>query len=136
MVSNAKFLSEQSTGFTVNFCCGRDAHGDVRVDVDRAMLYSQKKSVLDGADYVVADVHNPPFIDGCCDSLIIDPPFSLFNRFKWLLNLSRLARSTVIVSHNQINLKLPGFTRECFCINSKSIYLRLWWVFTCKEASR
>jgi len=128
--ANLKFLKDTAKGFTINFCCGQDPNGNVKVDIDKKMLRRQKKSTLDKADYIIADVHYYPFIEKCCDTLIIDPPFSLYNRFKWILNIKELTKERVIISHPVTNLKLRGFTRELYFINSKSIFLRLWWVFT------
>ncbi len=133
---NLAFLKSQVVGFTINFCCGCDPNGDVKVDVDRGMLLERKKGSLDRSDFVVADVKFPPFRGGCCETLIVDPPFSFFNRFKWLLDLARLSTGKVIVSHPGTNLKLPGFGRVLFFTNSNGIFLRLWWVFIKKSASR
>jgi len=36
-VANLKFLESQVEGFTINFCCGRDPNGDVKVDIDKKM---------------------------------------------------------------------------------------------------
>ncbi|GAJ16581.1 unnamed protein product, partial [marine sediment metagenome] len=94
------------------------------------MLKAQKKSSLDNAEYVIAGINFFPFKEGCCDTLIVDPPFSFYCRFKWILNLVTISRKKVILSHPQVNLKIPKFDRELFFINSKSIFLRLWWVFT------
>ena len=129
-LANLKFLKDHIVGFTVNFCCGLDSTGNVLVDVDRKTLLQNKRGSLNDADYVLADIHNPPFKPLCCDTLISDPPFSLYNKFKWILNAKDLARKRVIISHPCTNLKLHGFQRELFFINSKSIFLRLWWVYT------
>jgi hypothetical protein len=128
--ANYDFLKKQCEGFTINFCCGLDTTGDVKVDIDRETVLRNKRSSLANSDFVVADVRHPPFIPLCCDTLLADPPFSLYARFKWILNLKDLARNKVIISHPCTNLKLAGFTRELYFINSKSIFLRLWWVYT------
>ena len=133
--ANLKFLKSQVEGFTINFCCGRDPTGDVKVDVDRAMLLQRKRSSLDKSDFVVADIRHAPFRDGCCDSVVADPPFSLYNRFKWALDLAKLANKKMLLSHPCTNLKVPGFSRELWFTNSKSIFLRLWWVYTRAEGS-
>ncbi len=133
--ANLKFLKSQVVGFTVNFCCGRDPTGDVKVDVDREMLLQRKCSSLDRSDFVVADIHHAPFRDRCCDSVVADPPFSVYNKFKWALDLAKLANKKMLLSHPCTNLKVPGFSRELYFTNSKSIFLRLWWVYTRLEAS-
>jgi hypothetical protein len=83
--ANLKFLASQVEGFSINFCCGRDPNGDVKVDLDKKMLHAQKRSSLDTADYVVADIHFFPFRENCCDTLIVDPPFSFFCRLSGFL---------------------------------------------------
>lgn len=128
--ANLTFLRNQVEGLTINFCSGRDPTGDVKVDVDREMLLNRKRTSLDKSDFVVADIRHPPFIDLCCDTILADPPFSLYNHFKWALNLAKLARRKMILSHPCTNLKIAGFNRELYYTNSKSIFLRLWWVFT------
>lgn len=129
-LANLKFLKDHIIGFTINFCCGLDSTGDVLVDVDPKTLRRNKYGSLNDADFVLADIHNLPFRPLCCDTVISDPPFSLYQKFKWILNLKDLARKRVIISHPCTNLKLHGFQRELFFINSKSIFLRLWWVYT------
>lgn len=129
-VANLKFLKGQAEGYIINFCCGRDPTGNVKVDIDKKMLRAQKKSSLDPAAYVIADIHFYPFRPGCCDTLIIDPPFSFYCRFRWILNIKELTRNKLIISHPCTNLKLQGFRRELFFINSKSLFLRLWWVYS------
>lgn len=131
--ANLSFIKSQIEGFAINFCCGNDPNGDVKVDIDRETLRRQKKESLSNSEYVIADIHYLPFQQKCCDTIICDPPFKLYNRFKWALNLKDLARKKVILSHPCTNLKLRGFSRELFFINSKSIFLRLWWVYTKNE---
>jgi hypothetical protein len=129
-IANYKLLKNQVEGFTINFCCGLDTTGDVKVDVDLKTLKQNKRGSLTNSDFVLADIRHLPFIPLCCDTLLSDPPFKLYARFKWILELKDLARKKVIISHPCTNLKLHGFTRELYFINSKSIFLRLWWVYT------
>ena len=134
-ICNLKFLKAKAEGFTLNLCCGRDPTGDVKVDIDLKVLQDCRKGSLDNSDYVLGDIAFLPFRPLSVDTVICDPPFRFYSRFKWVLDLKDLARKKAILSHPCTNLKLSGFSRELYFINSKSLFLRLWWVFTREEVS-
>ena len=58
---------------------------------------------------IVADLRCPEahFKPQQFDTLICDPPFSMFNRFYWIPPLVDLAKKRVLFSTPQIRLKLP-----------------------------
>jgi hypothetical protein len=117
---NRAFLSSKTLGFTLNVCCGTDRTGDVLVDVDPKLH-----------PHVLADVKHLPFRNRAFETVICDPPFSMFNRFKWTGELLRLAQKRIILSTPAICLRFPNdWDREVFFTDSGRFFMRIWQVFT------
>jgi hypothetical protein len=117
---NRGFLATQRIGFTLNICCGTDRTGDVLVDVLPSLR-----------PHIVGDLHHPPFRDGSFDTVICDPPFSYFNRWRWLPALASLAKRRVIISTPALMTHLPrGWHRKIYCIDTGHMFMRIWQVWT------
>lgn len=117
---NRAFLAKEKQGLTLNICCGTDRTGDVLMDVDLKMK-----------PHVQGDLHNPPFRDKAFDTVICDPPFSYFARFKWLMRLTDLARRKIILSTPTIIPHLPkSWHRRIFCTDDGHLFMRIWQVWT------
>jgi tRNA G10 N-methylase Trm11 len=119
-------------GFTLNICCGADPTGDVKADIDAELLRHLKNMRIDDAEYVVCDVMHPPFRDDSFDTVICDPPFKFYNKFKWIRQLVDLARKRVILSVPPVNIHLDKtcWEKELYYTETSGIFIRLWWVFT------
>jgi hypothetical protein len=131
--ANLSFLRDMKIGFTLNICCGNDPTGDVKADIDRELLRKLKKSRLkDNCEYVCCDVKHPPFRDNSFDTVICDPPFSIYNRLMWIIGLANLTRKRLILSSPPLDIKLDKrrWERKLYYIKGNGIFLRLWWVFT------
>lgn len=117
---NRAFLSKMKIGFTANVCCGTDRTGDVRVDIDRSFDPD-----------VIGDLHSLPFPNDAFDTVICDPPFSMFNKFAWKDELARIAKKRVILSAPNINVRMKScWVRQVWFTDGGTPYLRLWHVFT------
>jgi hypothetical protein len=116
------WLAKMSLGRTLNVCCGNCAVGDVRVDVD-----PNTARTMDG------DLFRLPFPQQSFDTVICDPPFSYYNKFRWVIKLSHLARKRLILSTSLTEPKLikREWTRELyyFSSNGGTQFLRLYWIF-------
>jgi hypothetical protein len=133
--ANLEFLASMAIGFTLNICCGADPTGHVKADIDEELLRKLKKIRVDESEYVVCDVMHPPFRDGSFDTVICDPPFKFYNRFKWIQKLADIARKRLILSVPPVNIGLNEkvWSRELYYTDNTGIFLRLWWVFTKRE---
>lgn len=134
--ANFSFLSKQVIGFTLNVCCGLDATGDVKVDLDLSNCRNQKAWFHNG-EIICADIRYLPFRGGTFDTVICDPPFRFYSRFKWALALSDLARKKLILSGPARNLFFKGWADELYYTRSESgnsNTIRLWFVFTRLES--
>jgi len=117
---NRAFLTSRRIGSTLNVCCGTDRTGDLRVDVDPKM-----------SPEIVADVKHLPFRDQAFETVICDPPYSMFARFKWTGELLRVAARRIIISTPSICLHFPRqWDREVFFTDSGHLFMRIWQVFT------
>jgi hypothetical protein len=128
------FLRRMAVGYTLNICCGLDPTGDVKADIDAELVEKLNSIKIDCSDYVVCDVMHPPFRAGSFDTVICDPPFSFYNRFKWLHLLEVIARKRLILCVPLVNIHLNRnmWEKELYYIDSTGIFLRLWWIFTKK----
>jgi hypothetical protein len=99
-----KFLQKWVKGYTLNFPCGTSQIGDVRADKDKRV----KPDII--ADLRAPEAH---FKKHEFDTLLCDPPFSMFNRFYWIPPLCDLAKKRILFSTPQIRLRLP----KCWKLN-------------------
>ncbi len=134
LINTHAFLEKIGGGFTLNMCCGNDSVGDVKCDIDGKMLRQLRRERVDKSEYVVCDARYAPFRPKSFDTVICDPPFGFYNKFKWMLRLSDLARHRLILSHPLINVRLGNeWVKELYSINGPALFLRLWSVFTRKS---
>ncbi len=109
--------------FTLNFPCGKSQVGDVRADIDPAMNPD-----------VVADVLHPPFVPGSFEFVICDPPYSIFNRFKWMLHVKDLCTKYFLISTPKLCPIMRGFSRVIFATFARDkLFLRPWILYTKKN---
>ena len=117
-----EWLQEMSIGRTLNLCCGTSKVGDVRVDLsDDATGKNMKASIFD-----------LPFRPQVFDTVIVDPPFEYWNRFKWFRSVSLLARKRVMASSGltSVRLKESVWKRSLFYFDKPGTgFLRIYWVF-------
>jgi len=129
-LNSVRLIFEKKEGFTLNACCGFDPSGDVKMDISLDLLRRLKAGRLeDGSEYVCGDVRSCPFRPLSFDTVVCDPPFSLYNRFTWILWLSNVARKKLILSVPSINIRIRGFRRTLYAIEGYTLFLRLWYVF-------
>ncbi len=119
-----KHLKDFSKGlFTLNFPCGKSKVGNVRVDI----LPELKPDII-------ADLKHPPFIDGAFECFICDPPYSLFNRFMWLLKLKDLSSGYFLLSTPKLAPVFRGFKRKIIWTSIKDkLFMRPWILYTRKK---
>lgn len=112
-----RWLRKNTIGFSLNICCGMSKVGTVRADLDRGVRPD-----------IICDIKNPPFKADSFDTVICDPPFSLYNKFKWVHNLSKIAKKRVILSHPLFDLKLKhsAWKRRFYVTSQYGRFLRLW----------
>ena len=111
------WLRHQIKGFTLNICSGKSTVGNIRADLDKSLKPN-----------IICDVKHLPFQDHVFDTVICDPPFSMYNSFKWVHTLSLLARKRIILSHPLFNLNLKGgnWIRQFLVTSQHGNFLRLW----------
>jgi ubiquinone/menaquinone biosynthesis C-methylase UbiE len=136
--NNINFIRKMKIGFTLNICCGLDPNGDVKADIDDSLLMKVKKERLDDSEYVVCDVMNLPFRPRAFDTVVCDPPFSYYNKFKWIHELSKIARKRLILCVPMIDVHIDQdeWDRQLYYVPSTGIMLRLYWIFDRKEKNK
>jgi hypothetical protein len=103
----------------ISICCGQLKIG-LTLDIDPKV----KPDIL-------ADMFAPPIRKHSFDTVLIDPPYSYFNRFKWVVRIADISRKRVILSSNQLFVKLAGFklTDIIAIITNNLFFVRLWYVY-------
>jgi hypothetical protein len=115
-------------GSVLNFPSGTSKVGDIRCDIDPDMQPD-----------IIASLYHPPFRERSFDTVICDPPFAMFtqgpNRFRWALDLAKIARRRCMVSTPKISLNLgrEAWTKRWYVNERGSIQIRLWQVFDRKH---
>ncbi len=118
-----RWLRRMCVGSTLNVCSGLSLVGDVRLD-----LSPESKFTLKG------DVMNLPFRKLSFDTVICDPPFSYFNRFKWILKLADLARYRFMISSPILHVQLsPKRWKRDLYYAYFGMGIRTYWVFNRKN---
>ena len=96
--------------------------GDIRVDIaDQAIGKNMKASIF-----------NLPFKPQTFDTVIVDPPFEYWNRFKWFRNASLLARKRIMASSGltSVRLKENVWRRSMVYFDKPGTgFLRMYWIF-------
>lgn len=118
-----KFLKEWLIGYTLNFPCGASQIGDIRADKDKRV----KPDII--ADIRCPEAHFKPLQ---FDTVLCDPPYSMYNKFYWINPIADLAKKRVIFSTPQIRLRLSKCwkLKEILLTEQKECFvLRLFEVF-------
>ena len=112
-----RWLRNITKGKTIlNICCGSSYIGNVRADINPELKPD-----------VICDVKNPPFREGAFDVVLCDPPFSYYNKFKWVNNLSKIARNELILSSPFHVPWIKGFKKTLYAtIQRGNFFVRLW----------
>ena len=103
----------------LNFPCGKSRIG-IRADIDPTV-----------DPEIIADLMNPHFKPRSYDVVICDPPFSYFNKFKWLLKLSNIAKQYFVISTPCIFYSFKGFSDpEIIATRQKgNLFLRFFFIY-------
>lgn len=115
-------LFKKFKGKTIlNFPCGQSRIG-LRADLDPAVEPD-----------IIADLFYPQeyFEPNSFDVVICDPPFSYYNKFKWLLELSNIAREYFVLSTPVIFYSFKGFgDPEIIASRQKgNLFCRLFFIY-------
>jgi len=118
------WLLRHCIGTTLHVCCGMSKIGDLRVDIDPMVKPD-----------MICDVMELPFRAGSFETIICDPPFSLFNRFKWIYKLADMCTKRLIISApGGIFPRLKGFKTEYKAtIQRGNLFVRYWLIYTKKN---
>jgi len=90
-------------GLVLHCCSGRSRLGHVRLD-----LYEP-------AD-IRADVRHLPIRHRSVDTVICDPPFSLYNAYRWALRLKDVVRKRLVLVTPMLIFRLHGFRRRVWLV--------------------
>lgn len=116
-------MRELCIGTVLHVCCGQSKLGDLRIDVDESV----------GAD-MMASVRDLPIKDKSFDTVLCDPPYSFYNRFKWICGLADVARQRLILATPLVNVRLGhNWNKEVYVSDSGKRFIRVWYVFTFKN---
>jgi len=113
-------IKNECRGFTLNVCCGKSQIGDVRVDLNRALNPT-----------LIADVKNLPFRKNSFDTVVCDPPFSFYQRIKWILPLADLCRRKLMLSTPTLCIRLSKkyWKKRYLITEQNTLFLRIWQIF-------
>jgi len=116
-------VSSWCIGKTLNFPCGKSRIGHTRADIDETVRPD-----------VVADLRKPLdyFAPQSFDTVLCDPPFSMYSRFRWIWDLAEIPRRRLILSTPLVNVNLNSKCwRKQFWITTvpEKIMLRVWQIF-------
>ena len=127
-----RWLQEMSIGDTLNVCCGKSFVGDIRIDTDPNSNRTEE-----------GDLFNLPFSPLSFDTVICDPPFSYYNRFRWILKLADIARERFLLSSPNISVRLSrrNWRRTLYYSEGNAakghsrgtLFLRMYWCFDRKN---
>jgi len=103
----------------LNFPCGKSRIG-VRADIDPNV-----------EPQIIDDLMDPHFKSRSYDVVICDPPFSYYNKFKWLLKLSNIAKQYFVISTPCIFYSFKGFSDpEIIATRQKgNLFLRFFFIY-------
>lgn len=118
-----RWLSSMCLGKTLNFPCGQSKIGDVRADIDKSVNPD-----------IIADLKQPlkTFKRLEFDTVICDPPFSMYNKHKWYIQLQDLAKKRIIYATPMFRVYLPkGLWKKSYFITEQNgnFFIRLWQIF-------
>ncbi len=106
----------------LNIPCGKSQVGNIRADIDPTIKPD-----------LVCDIHALPFRPQSFDAVLCDPPFSLYNKWKWVNRLSHIAKRNLLLSIPASIPYLKGFKKELYATIHKSNFFVRYWVFYTKR---
>lgn len=121
-------LKKLCIGRTLNFPCGNSMIGDVRADLDPRT-----------APDVFADILDPfeNFEEGEFDTVICDPPFSMYQKTGWCHEIAKLAKKRIIFCSPNvaIHLKSRVWKKDYLITEKKAVFffIKIFQIFTRKN---
>ena len=116
-----KWLKQHCIGKTLNFPCGQSTIG-YRADIDKT-VYPDK----------IANLNNPLkyFTPWSFDTVLCDPPYFFYSKFKWLQDLKKIARKRLILCTPAIWVYLGRKTwkRRIFAISHGKLFMKIYQIF-------
>lgn len=121
-----EWLEQKFKGLSVlNFPCGMSQVGTIRADIDP-----------DVKPDIVCCLQYPPFKDGAVDVLITDPPYSMFNKFKWLFQLQYIPKRYLLLSTPNLTPNFRHFTKRFYiAAKNNSLFIRIFVQYTRKTVN-
>jgi hypothetical protein len=119
-----RWLRSMALGRTLNVCCGMSRVGEIRLDIEPRSNRTEAGDLF--------SIRFPPM---SFDTVICDPPFAYYRKFRWLRGLKRLARIRVLISAPSLNLSIHfnEFNARLFAISDHTPFLRYYWCFDRKN---
>jgi len=113
-------IKKECTGSILSLFSGKTKYGDLRIDLDPSTHPD-----------IIADVYaNCPIKPLSFDTVVLDPPFSYYNKQKWIIRLSEIARKKFILCVPQIMLRIGCFDlKDIINVVTNTYYIRMWLVF-------
>ena len=107
----------------LNFPCGLSTLG-YRADIDPKVKPD-----------IIEDLFNHNFKTNSYDVVICDPPFSYYNKFKWLLKIKDIAKEYFVLSTPCICYTFKGFSEpEIYAHRIKGkLFLRFFFIYKNKK---
>lgn len=90
---------------TLHLPCGMSPFGDVRADIDEYVKPD-----------IICDALHPPFRPGAFQLVVSDPPWKLFNKFKWIHALADLASDEFLLNCPTFLYRLKHFTMKIILV--------------------
>jgi hypothetical protein len=116
-----EWLRKMIIGRSLNVCCGTSLAGDVRLDI---LPPPETTRTEEG------DLFNLGYKARSFDTVICDPPFTYYNKRRWVFQLAQIACKRLILSSNQmVGLQLKNWDRRLFYDDGGLFFIRLFWVF-------
>lgn len=117
--STTEAIKDWCIGSILNVCCGKSKLGDLRIDIS----YNLKPDIL-------ADAHYLPLRKLSFDTIVLDPPYSYFNKFRWIHRIADTSKKRIVISAGQVAVRIPHFKlNEILAVITNTFYVKLWYVF-------
>lgn len=118
-----RFIKKLCIGRTLNIPCGKSRIGDLRIDIDKSV----NPDAIGDLEYL-----NIKELKGKFETLLCDPPYSMYSKRKWLYKLTDIPTKRIIFSTPLIAIKLPRrlWKKDYYILENNSPYfIRLIQVF-------
>ena len=117
-----KWLQSLCIGQTLNFPCGMSQVGNIRADIDPTVKPD-----------IIADLREPQkhFKPLTFDTVLCDPPYSMYNKFLWITKLSELTRKRIIMATPLVSLYLgkKNWKKTIYIVDQGKKFFRVFQVF-------